>query len=91
MGLFDKLKRAFGGGQAEAKPESEEKVAAENPAPQAEVESTPAAVEPALEEKTKADQAEVNQESVETESKLEVEVAAPTPVQPLWAGLGQES
>lgn len=82
MGLFDKLKRAFGGGQAEAKPESEEKVAAENPAPQAEVESTPAAVEPAPEEKTKADQAEVNQESVETESEPEVEVAAPTPVQP---------
>ena len=82
MGLFDKLKRAFGGGQAEAKPESEEKVVAENPAPQAEVESTPAAVEPAPEEKTKADRAEVNQESVETESEPEVEVAAPTPVQP---------
>ena len=81
MGLFDKLKRAFGGGQAEAKPESEEKVAAENPAPQAEVESTPAAVEPAPEEKTKADQAEVNQESVETESEPEVEVAAPTPAE----------
>lgn len=82
MGLFDKLKRAFGGGQAEAKPESEEKVVTENPAPQAEVESTPAAVEPATEEKTKADQAEVNQESVETESEPEVEVAAPIPVQP---------
>lgn len=81
MGLFDKLKRAFGGGQAEAKPESEEKVATENPAPQAEVESTPAAVEPAPEEKTKADQAEVNQESVETESEPEVEVAAPTPAE----------
>lgn len=81
MGLFDKLKRAFGGGQAEAKPESEEKVVAENPAPQAEVESTPAAVEPAPEEKTKADQAEVNQESVETESEPEVEVAAPTPAE----------
>lgn len=82
MGLFDKLKRAFGGGQAEAKPESEEKVATENPAPQAEVESTPAAVEPATEEKAEADQAEVNQESVETEPEPEVEVAAPTPVQP---------
>ena len=81
MGLFDKLKRAFGGGQAEAKPESEEKVATENPAPQAEVESTPAAVEPAPEEKTKADQAEVNQESVEAESEPEVEVAAPTPAE----------
>lgn len=81
MGLFDKLKRAFGGGQAEAKPESEEKVVAENPAPQAEVESTPAAVEPAPKEKTKADQAEVNQESVETESEPEVEVAAPTPAE----------
>lgn len=81
MGLFDKLKRAFGGGQAEAKPESEEKVATENPAPQAEVESTPAAVEPAPEEKAEADQAEVNQESVETESEPEVEVAAPTPAE----------
>ena len=58
MGLFYKLKRAFGGGQAEAKPESEEKVAAENPAPQAEVESTPAAVAPVTEEKTEVDQAE---------------------------------
>lgn len=81
MGLFDKLKRAFGGGQAEAKPESEEKVATENPAPQAEVESTPAAVEPATEEKAEADQAEVNQESVETEPEPEVEVAAPTPAE----------
>lgn len=82
MGLFDKLKRAFGGGQAEAKPESEEKVAAENPAPQAEVESTPAAVAPATEEKTEVDQAEVSQEKVEAEPKPEVEVAAPIPVQP---------
>lgn len=82
MGLFDKLKRAFGGGQAEAKPESEEKVAAENPAPQAEVESTPAAVTPATEEKTEVDQAEVSQEKVEAEPKPEVEVAAPIPVQP---------
>lgn len=82
MGLFDKLKRAFGGGQAEAKPESEEKVAAENPAPQAEVESTPAAVAPATEEKNEVDQAEVSQEKVEAEPKPEVEVAAPIPVQP---------
>ena len=81
MGLFDKLKRAFGGGQAEAKPESEEKVAAENPAPQAEVESTPAAVAPATEEKTEVDQAEVSQEKVEAEPKPEVEVAAPTPAE----------
>lgn len=81
MGLFDKLKRAFGGGQAEAKPESEEKVATENPAPQAEVESTPAAVTPATEEKTEVDQAEVSQEKVEAESKPEVEVAAPTPAE----------
>lgn len=81
MGLFDKLKRAFGGGQAEAKPESEEKVATENPAPQAEVESTPAAVTPATEEKTEVDQAEVSQEKVEAEPKPEVEVAAPTPAE----------
>ena len=81
MGLFDKLKRAFGGGQAEAKPESEEKVAAENPAPQEEVESTPAAVEPAPEEKTEVDQAEVSQENIEAEPKPEVEVAAPTPAE----------
>lgn len=81
MGLFDKLKRAFGGGQAEAKPESEEKVATENPAPQAEVESTPAAVTPATEEKTEVDQAEVSQENIEAEPKPEVEVAAPTPAE----------
>ena len=82
MGLFDKLKRAFGGGQEEAKPESEEKVATENSAQQAETEPTPAAVEPAPKEKKEADQAEVNQESVEAEPETEVEVAAPTPVQP---------
>ncbi|GET08338.1 cell division protein FtsY [Ligilactobacillus agilis] len=79
MGLFDKLKRAFGGGQAEAKPESEEKVAAENPAPKAETEPTSTAVEVASKEKTEADQAEVNQENVEPEP--EVEVAAPTPAE----------